>query len=120
MGRYPLPRTPARLFGFLVMGLLLALACYALTTYALAQELGVDVAAYLGAAERLQEGEPLYAAAGPNASEQYRYAPWFAYAWIPLTWIDRQAAVAGWVGLMLLAAAASTLPLLRHGWSGEA
>jgi hypothetical protein len=109
-----------RFVGAALLAVLLALAAYALTTYALAQEFGADVGAYLGAAERLRAGEQLYVDAGANASEQYRYAPWFAYVWIPLTWLDRDLVVAGWVGLMLAAAAASTLPLLRHGWTGAA
>lgn len=114
------PRFGRRLVGAAPLAVLLALAAYALTTYALAQDFGADVAAYLGAADRLRAGEPLYVDAGANASEQYRYAPWFAYAWIPLSWLDRDLVVAGWVGLMLVAAAASTLPLLRHGWPGAA
>jgi hypothetical protein len=113
-------RPAARLAGATLLALLLALAAYALITYALAQDFGADVAAYLGAADRLRAGEPLYVAAGANASEQYRYAPWFAYAWVPLSLLDHDLVVAGWVALMLAAAAASTLPLLRHGWSGVA
>ncbi|MGH2456061.1 MAG: glycosyltransferase 87 family protein [Candidatus Limnocylindria bacterium] len=109
-----------RLAGVTFLAVLLALASYALTTYALSQQLGVDVAAYLGAAERLRDGEPLYLTGAANASERYRYAPWFAYAWIPFTGLDRDAVVAGWVGLMIAAAAASVLPLLRHGWTGAA
>ncbi|HYN64824.1 MAG TPA: glycosyltransferase 87 family protein [Candidatus Limnocylindrales bacterium] len=103
-----------------VLAVLLALAAYALTTYAMAQQPGVDVAAYLQAGERLRAGEPLYAVSAANASEQFRYAPWFAYAWVPLTFLDHDAVVAGWVGLMLAAAAASVVPLLRHGWTGVA
>jgi hypothetical protein len=93
---------------------------YALTTYALSRELGSDVAAYWGAAERLRAGEPLYLAGVANASDLYRYAPWFAYAWVPLTFLPREAVTAAWVGLMLAAALASTLPLLRHGLAGTA
>ena len=44
-----------------------------------------DWQAYLGAAERLRTGLPLYpAVADPGAASVYRYAPWFAVAWIPL------------------------------------
>jgi hypothetical protein len=100
--------------------LLLALAAYALTTYALSREVGADVAAYWNAAERLRAGEDLYVPGAANASDLYRYAPWFAYAWIPLTLLPREAVVAGWVGLMILAAAASTLPLLARGPVGVA
>jgi hypothetical protein len=109
-----------RIAGAALLADMLALAAYALTTYALAQDVGADVAAYLGAADRLRGGEALYLDAGANASEQYRYAPWFAYVWVPLSMLDRQVVVAGWVILMLAAAAASTLPLLWRGWSGAA
>jgi hypothetical protein len=117
---HPLPRTLPGQLAFVAVALLLALMAYALTTYALSRELGADVAAYWGAAERLREGEPLYVAGAANASDLYRYAPWFAYAWVPLTFLPREAMTAAWVGLMVAAAAASTLPLLRHGVAGAA
>lgn len=117
---HPLPRTPPGWLRFIAMSLLIALMAYALTTYALSRELGSDVAAYWGAAERLRAGEPLYVAGAANASDLYRYAPWFAYAWVPLTFFPREAVTAAWVGLMLAAAAISTLPLLRQGLAGVA
>ena len=43
-----------------------------------------DAGAYYDAAARLTAGEPLYLDIHPEAHEVYRYAPWFAYAWIPL------------------------------------
>jgi hypothetical protein len=117
---YPLPRSLPGWLSFLGVALLLALMGYALTTYALSREYGSDVAAYWGAAERIRAGEPLYVAGVANASDLYRYAPWFAYAWVPLTFLPREAVTDAWVGLMLAAAAASTLPLLRHGLAGTA
>jgi len=80
----------------------------------------VDVAAYWNAAERLRAGEPLYAGGASNASDLYRYTPWFAYAWVPLTYLPRDAVTAGWLGLMVAAAIVSTLPLLRRGPAGLA
>ena len=99
---------------------LFALVAYALTTYALSRPVGVDVAAYLGAADRLRAGEPLYVGATANASDLYRYAPWFAFAWVPFSLLPRDAVTAGWVGLMLAAAFLSTVPLLRRGPAGWA
>jgi hypothetical protein len=117
-------RTPLQwlVFGTWVtlLAVLMALVGWALLTYALSRELGADVAAYWNAAERLRAGEPLYAPGAANASDLYRYAPWFAAAWIPLTYLPREAVTAGWVGLMLAAAALSTLPLLRRGPGGWA
>jgi hypothetical protein len=120
MSHFSLPKSPAGLLAATAMAVLLALAAYALTSFALAQQPGVDVAAYLGAAERIRSGEPLYLSGAANASDQFRYAPWFAYAWVPLTLLDRDLVVAGWVGLMVVAAALSVVPLLRHGWTGLA
>lgn len=96
------------------------MTAYALSSYALSREFGADVTAYWGAAERIRAGAPLYVAGLANASDLYRYAPWFAYAWVPLTYLPRDPVTVAWVGLMLAAAAASTLPLLRHGLAGTA
>jgi hypothetical protein len=117
---HPLPRTLPAWLAFVALALLLALMAYALFTYAISREYGSDVAAYWGAAERIRAGEPLYVAGVANASDLYRYAPWFAYVWVPLTLLPRDLVTAGWVGLMLVAAIASTLPLLRHGLAGTA
>ena len=82
---HPLPRTLPGWLAFGALALLLALMAYALLSYALSREVGADVAAYWGAAEHIRAGEPLYLAGAANASDLYRYAPWFAYAWVPLT-----------------------------------
>ena len=102
------------------LAVLIALTSYALLTYALARPLAVDVTAYWNAAERLRAGETLYAAGAANASELYRYAPWFAFAWIPLTYLPFEAVASAWVGLMVAAALISTIPLLRLGPTGWA
>ena len=113
-----IPRTPLRWIAFGAAAVLFALVGYALTTFALSRGLGVDVSAYLGAAERLRAGDSPYVPAIANASEVYRYAPWFAYLWVPFTFLPREAVTAGWVGLMIAAALLSTVPLLRHGPAG--
>jgi hypothetical protein len=75
-----------------------------------------DWHAYYAAAERLREGAPLFpAVADPNAETTYRYSPWFAVAWIPLTLLPREAAGVVWVGLMYAAVAVALVPLLRSG-----
>jgi lysylphosphatidylglycerol synthetase-like protein (DUF2156 family) len=117
---YSLPRTIPGWVFLGVVALLFALMAWALSTYALSREFGSDVAAYWGAAERIRAGEPLYVAGVANASDLYRYAPWFAYTWVPLTFLPRDLVTVGWVGLMLVAAIASTLPLLRQGLPGAA
>ncbi|HKO33761.1 MAG TPA: glycosyltransferase family 87 protein [Candidatus Limnocylindria bacterium] len=102
------------------LAILLGLTSYALLTYAISRPLGVDVAAYWNAAERLRDGQPLYLAGAPNASDLYRYAPWFAVAWIPLTYLPHDAVVVAWVSLMIAAAVVSTVPLLWRGPTGWA
>lgn len=102
------------------LAVLIALTSFALLTYALSRPPGSDVAAYWNAAERLRAGEPLYVPAAANASDLYRYAPWFAVAWIPLSYLPKEAVVVGWVGLMILAALISTVPLLARGPTGWA
>ena len=102
------------------LAILIGLTSFALLTYALSRPVGVDVAAYWNAAERLREGQALYVAGEPNASDLYRYAPWFAAAWIPLTYLPHDAVVAAWVGLMIAAALVSTVPLLWRGPAGWA
>ena len=115
---YPVPKTPLGWLLAAALAVAFALVSYALTSHALAQELGADAAGYYDAAERLARGEPLYSGGAANASDRYRYAPWFAAAWIPLTILDRDVVVTGWVALMVVAAAASTLPLLVRGFPG--
>jgi hypothetical protein len=117
---HPLPRTLPGWLSFVGVALLVALMAYALFTYAVSREFGSDVAAYWGAAERIRAGEPLYVAGVANASDLYRYAPWFAYLWVPVTFLPRDLVTVAWVGLMLAAAIASTVPLLRHGMAGIA
>jgi hypothetical protein len=73
-----------------------------------------DADAYWHAALRLREGQPLYLPAGPDETEIYRYAPWFAFAWLPLTFLSEGTAFAVWRGLLLVAACAAVVPLLRR------
>lgn len=65
-----------------------------------------DVTAYWDAAMRLRAGEPLYVIVpDPEAPEVFRYAPWFALAWVPLTFLPREPVlVAWWLGMIVLAA----------------
>ncbi len=63
---------------------------------------------------RLREGEPLYPPlADPEASEVYRYAPWLAWTWIPLTLLPREAVNVIWSIILLGASAAALSPLVR-------
>lgn len=72
-----------------------------------------DIGAYWNAALRLREGSALYPpVADVNASEVYRYAPWFAYAWVPLTYLPRWLVDALWSIALVAASVAVVLPAL--------
>jgi hypothetical protein len=72
-----------------------------------------DINAYWDAAFRLREGQALYPAmADVNAAGVYRYAPWFAAVWIPLTFLPRQIVEILWSIGLLGASLAVALPLL--------
>lgn len=62
-----------------------------------------DMNVYRDAAERLIAGEPLYSGGDPLSA--YRYAPWFAYAWVPLALLPDGLVNVGWSALMLAASA---------------
>jgi hypothetical protein len=74
-----------------------------------------DMGAYWDAAHRLREGDPLYPPlADTEASSVYRYAPWFAFAWVPLSLLPIEAARILWSALLLAASALAMLPLIRE------
>ena len=73
-----------------------------------------DINAYWLAAERLKHGEPLYLATlDPDSYRVFRYAPWFAWLWVPLTYLPRTVVEWGWAALLALASGAILLGLLR-------
>jgi hypothetical protein len=73
-----------------------------------------DAAAYWNAAMRLRDGGQLYPVlANVDASDVYRYAPWFAWAAIPVTYLPMQVAGALWSLVLLAASGWALLPLVR-------
>lgn len=73
-----------------------------------------DADAYWNAAVRLRAGEPLYPPlTNPEASEVYRYAPWFAWLWVPLTYLPHELVRVLWSMVLLGASAAALIPLAR-------
>jgi hypothetical protein len=73
-----------------------------------------DMDAYWNAALRLREGQPLYPAlADPSAADVYRYAPWFAWAWVPLTFLPKLAVGIVWSAILLAATGWALRPLMR-------
>jgi len=97
-----------------VIGLLaaygLAVLLEALATWTLA-----DMDAYWNAAVRLRHGEALFPlVANEWAPDTYRYAPWFAVAWIPLTYLPKALVEVCWGSLLVASVGASIWPLARR------
>jgi hypothetical protein len=77
-----------------------------------------DMDVYLAAAGRLRDGEPLYLP-GDVAVNSYWYAPWYAVAWVPLTYLPRDVIAVGWSAVLLAATAAVSATLWRFGRRGR-
>jgi len=74
-----------------------------------------DMDAYWDAALRLKDGLPLFPAVpDPGAADVFRYSPWFAWLWIPLTSLPKAAVQIGWSALLVGSIPVSIGPLLRH------
>jgi Glycosyltransferase family 87 len=73
-----------------------------------------DANAYWLAAERLRDGGALYGGPRGDETEIYRYAPWFAFAWVPLTYLGKDGAFLAWRGILLLSTLVAVWPLLRR------
>jgi glycosyl transferase family 87 len=74
-----------------------------------------DIHAYLGAAQRIAEGGPVYAPA-IDESALYRYSPWFAVLWIPFTRLPALAVEVGWA-VVLIASTLLVLFRFRRSWA---
>ena len=73
-----------------------------------------DVRAYWDAAMRVREGLPLYGGTDdPNSYAVFRYAPWFAWMWVPLTYLPRQIAELLWSGILAASSIAVLVALVR-------
>jgi hypothetical protein len=81
-----------------------------------------DMNAYWDAGMRLRLGQELYPPVSDVlASEVYRYSPWFAWLWTPLTFLPRLAVNIAWSAVLLAASAAAVWPMVRRGtWLGVA
>lgn len=75
-----------------------------------------DAAAYWNAALRLREGHALYpVVSNVEASDVYRYAPWFAWLTVPFTFLPVRVAGAIWSLVLIAASIAAVVPFARRG-----
>ena len=107
-------RTAVRGARLVAMAVALGWLGYTLASWFLAWN-PADAGAYYSAAQRLLAGLPLYPATNPEAHEVYRYAPWFAVLWIPLTVFPEAVVAHVWSLCMLAASAIAAWPVLRRG-----
>jgi hypothetical protein len=74
-----------------------------------------DVDAYWEAGLRLRSGEPLYSPQlDPDAAAAYRYAPWFAWLWIPLTFLPQPIAYGVWGAVVVVSFGVLLWPIRGH------
>ena len=74
-----------------------------------------DMDAYWNAGLRLRDGLPLYpSVTDPGAADVYRYSPWFAWLWVPLTFLPKAAIGWSWSAILLLASAMAIGPLFAR------
>jgi hypothetical protein len=113
-------RSPLVLAGAAIIAVLIALVAWTELNHAASLASGSDMDAYWNTAMRLRDGEPLYRPGVATDSDLYRYAPWFAAIWIPLTYLPKDPVLIGWMVICLGAAVLSVAPLLHEGPAGWA
>jgi hypothetical protein len=78
-----------------------------------------DMSVYWTAGEQWrQTGNPYTAIPSANADSVYRYAPWFAAIWVPLTLLPRLVVNIGWSGILIVTGFTAVWPLLRTAGRG--
>ncbi len=102
-------RNAARIGPLIVMGILSGIAVGAVV-FGLESWTLEDMHVYLEAAHRLRAGETLYSTTNPLAA--YQYAPWFAAAWVPFTFLPETMVAVAWSVVLVAASFISVRPLL--------
>lgn len=77
-------------------------------------DINPDADAYWNAALRLRDGMDLYGGSRLDETEIFRYAPWFAYGWVPLTYLGQETAYLVWRGVLFVSAVGAVWPLVRR------
>jgi len=101
------PKAASLVVMAILAGIAVGAAVFALQSWTLE-----DMHVYLDAARRLREGETLYSTTNPLAA--YQYAPWFAAAWVPLTFLPETMVAVAWSGVLVVASFISVRPLLKR------
>jgi len=101
-------RMARRVLAAIIIGLSIAWLYWTFDGFTLS-----DAHAYRVAAERLLAGADLYQPAAVQ-DEAFRYAPWFAAAWIPISLLPRTLGDWLWAGALLAASVVAVLPLARR------
>lgn len=115
-GSLPLARVARLLVLAIVIGWSISNVAFHVATWSLS-----DMDAYWNAAMRLREGQALFPPlADPSAADVYRYAPWFAAAWVPLTFVPKVVIGVAWSATLLAGTAAALWPLRRGGLTAVA
>jgi hypothetical protein len=78
-----------------------------------------DGRVYWEAGQRVAAGEPIYPP-GVDPDTAFKYAPWFAWAWAPLTLLPETLVAAAWTLVMLAAWAFPVRAFLVGTWSQRA
>ena len=87
----------------IVIGWSLAQAWYRITDWTLS-----DMDAYWNAAMRIRSGEPVFPTlSDESAADVYRYSPWFAALWTPLTFLPKGVVATAWSVILLMATASA-------------
>jgi len=109
----PLPRLNIRAdFAFILTAVLLTAIGAVYLVEGITDWNLLDMGAYQAAALRIRSGEVLYGG-DVHLNSAYRYAPWFAYAWVPLTHLPDAVLRVGWSAILLVGAGLSIRPLLH-------
>ena len=75
-----------------------------------------DMNVYWTAAEQWRlTGNPYTLVPGTNDNSVYRYAPWFAALWVPLTELPRIVVNVGWSAVLIVTSFTAVWPLVRSG-----
>lgn len=77
-----------------------------------------DESAYWLAAQRITHGGPLFTQVVTDEEELYRYAPWLAWLWIPLTWLPQSVAYLVWEAFLLACAVYVVATFAKMGGAG--